>query len=117
MALIGVGKMLSDVIECANLLDKRVTMMVLNVPEQKRERTKGFETRLKELHECPVIMRLEDFVPQEGEEYFLVPSTPKKVLLVELLRKNYDLRFSQLIHPQRTFLPLHISDKASLSEP
>ncbi len=42
MILFGVGNMLSDVIECLNLLGKRVTMMVINVPELKRERTKGF---------------------------------------------------------------------------
>ncbi len=99
MVLIGVSNMLSDVFECVNLLGKRVTKIVINVPEKKRERTKDCETRLRELHERPVIMHLEDFAPQEGEEYFLVPTTPKKSLLVEFLKKNYNLRFSQLIHP------------------
>jgi len=99
MILFGVGNMLSDVFDCVNLLGKRVTRIVINVPEQKRQRTKDFETRLMELNERPLITHLEGFAPQEGEEYFVVPTTPKKSLLIEFLKKNYDLRFSQLIHP------------------
>ncbi len=105
MILFGVGNMLSDVFECVKLLGKRVTMIVINMPEQKRERTKDFETRLRELHERPVIMRLEDFAPQEGEEYFVVPTSPKKSLLIEFLQRNYDLRFSQLVHPSACVSP------------
>ncbi len=99
MILFGVGNMLSDVFDCVNLLGKKITRIVINVPEQKRERTKDFETRLGEFHERPMITHLEDFAPQAGEEYFVVPTTPKKSLLIEFLKKNYDLRFSRLIHP------------------
>ncbi len=99
MILFGVSNMLSDVVECANLLGKRITRIVINVPEQKRERTKDFKTRLQELNEHPVITYLKDFATQQGEEYFIVPTTPRKSVLVEFLRENYDLRFSQLIHP------------------
>ncbi len=105
MILFGVGNMLSDVFECVNLLGKRVTRIVINMAEQKRERTKAFETRLREFHERPLITRLEDFSPQEDEEYFVVPTTPKKSLLVEFLEKNYGLEFSQLIHPSACVSP------------
>ncbi len=99
MILFGVSNMLSDVVECINLLGKRVTRLVINMPEQKRERTKDLETRLLELNERPLITPLEDFAPQEGEEYFVVPTTLKKSVLIEFLKDAYSLQFSQLIHP------------------
>lgn len=99
MVLFGVGNMLSDVYECVHALGKKVTRIVLNAPEQKRERTKDFETRLRELNERPLIMPLEDFSPREEEEYFVVPTTPKKAVLIEYLKNKYRLQFSQLIHP------------------
>lgn len=105
MILFGVGNMLSDVFECSNLLGKRVTRIVLNMPEQKRERTKDFEARLRELNERPLITHLEDFATQEGEEYFVVPTSPEKSLLIEFLKRNYDVRFSQLIHPSACVSP------------
>jgi sugar O-acyltransferase (sialic acid O-acetyltransferase NeuD family) len=99
MVLFGVGNMLSDVYECANELGKNITKIIINVPEQRRERTKDFATRLRELDERPLLMPLEDFAPQEGEEYFVVPTTSHKSALIEYLDKTYELRFAQLIHP------------------
>ena len=99
MVLFGVSNMLSDVYDCINALDKKVTMLVINLPEQKRERTKRFETRLEELKEQPLITPLENFMPQEDEEYFVVPTTPQKSVLIEFLKTTYQLRFARLIHP------------------
>jgi sugar O-acyltransferase (sialic acid O-acetyltransferase NeuD family) len=99
MVLFGVSNMLSDVYECVHALGKNVTRIVLNAPEQKRERTKDFETRLRELNEQPLITPLEEFSPREDEEYFVVPTTPKKAVLIEYLKNKYRLQFSQLIHP------------------
>ncbi len=105
MILFGVGNMLSDIFECVHLVGKRVTRIVINVPEQKRERTKDLETRLRELNERPAITPLEDFVSEEDEEYFVVPTTPKKSALIEFLKKKYGLRFSQLVHPTACVSP------------
>ena len=99
MILFGVSNMLSDVYDCVNALDKKVTRIVLNEPEQKRERTKDFETRLKELNERPMISRLDDFEFIKNEEYFVVPTTPKKSDLIAFLKKTYRMQFSNLIHP------------------
>ncbi len=99
MVLFGVGNMLSDIFEGVHLVGKRVTRIVINVQEQKRERTKDFATRLRELNERPLIIPLDDFVPVEDEEYFVVPTTPKKSVLIEFLKNTYRLQFSQLIHP------------------
>ncbi len=99
MILFGVGNMLSDVYDCVNEMGKNITRIVINASEQKRERTKDFDTRLLELNEQPLITSLEDFTYQDDEEYFVVPTTPKKAVLIEYLKKTYDLRFSQLIHP------------------
>jgi sugar O-acyltransferase (sialic acid O-acetyltransferase NeuD family) len=99
MILFGVGNMLSDVYECVHELGKKITRIVLNVPEQKRERTKGFETRLQELNARPLITPLDDFVPEVGAEYFVVPTTPKKSVLIDFLKNTYQLPFARLIHP------------------
>ena len=105
MVLFGVGNMLSDVYDCAHALGKKITRIVLNAPEQKRERTKDFETRLRELNERPLITTLEDFAPREEEEYFVVPTTPKKAVLIEYLQNTHRLQFSQLIHPTAYISP------------
>jgi len=99
MVLFGVSNMLSDVYDCVNALGKKVTRLVVNAPEQKRERTKGFETRLQELNERPFITPLDDFTPEESEEYFIVPTTPQKAVIIEFLKKKYKLRFARLVHP------------------
>ncbi len=99
MILFGVSNMLSDIYECVHELHKKITWIVMNVPEQKRQRTKDLETRLQELNERPLITPLEDFVPQVGEEYFVAPTTPKKLFLIEFLKKTYQMEFSKLIHP------------------
>jgi sugar O-acyltransferase (sialic acid O-acetyltransferase NeuD family) len=99
MILFGVSNMLSDIYECLNLQGKRVTQIVINIPEERRERTKGLETRLQELNERPLIIPLEDFTPYEDEEYFVVPTTPRKFVLIEYLNNTYHLQFSHLIHP------------------
>jgi hypothetical protein len=99
MILFGVGNMLSDVYDCVHALSKKATSIVLNALEQKRERTKGFETRLQELNERPLITPLDDFAPEVGEEYFVVPTTSKKSALIEFLKNTYQLPFAQLVHP------------------
>jgi sugar O-acyltransferase (sialic acid O-acetyltransferase NeuD family) len=99
MIIFGVGNMLSDIYECIHELGKKVTKIVTNLPEQKRDRTKGFKTRLQELNAQPLIIPLDDFSPELGEEYFVVPTTPKKSVLIDFLKKTYQIKFAQLIHP------------------
>ena len=99
MVLFGVSNMVSDVYECARELGKKITKIVINVPEQKRERTKDLETRLRELNERPQIVSLEAFFPVEGEEYFVVPITPQKSDLIAMLIHTHHLEFSTLVHP------------------
>jgi hypothetical protein len=56
MILFGVSNMLSDVYDCTIALGKKITRIVINVPEQRRERTKGLETRLQEhAPECSTV--------------------------------------------------------------
>jgi sugar O-acyltransferase (sialic acid O-acetyltransferase NeuD family) len=99
MILFGVSNMLSDVYDCIHATGRKVAQIVMNVPEQRRERTKNLETRLQELGESPLIISLEEFAPRDGEEYFVVPTTPKKAVLVEFLQNTHHLKFSRLIHP------------------
>src|SRR5574337_606920 len=111
MILFGVGNMLSDIYECVNLLGKRVTRIVINAPEQKRRRTKDMETRLRELGEHPSITALDDFLPRPGEDYFIVPTTPKKSELAKFLAARHRLRFARLVHPSA-----HVSPYATIGQ-
>ncbi len=106
MILFGVSNMLSDICECLKLRGKKIRKIVLNVPELKRERTKDFETRLSEIHERPLVIPLQRFTPERGDEYFVVPTTARKSALVDFLRNTYNLKFSQIIHPTAYVSPL-----------
>lgn len=106
MVLFGVSNMLSDIYECVNLPGKKITGIVLNVPEWKRERTKDLAARLEELNEQHSITSLEDFIPVDDEEYFVVPTTARKSGLVKYLKNTYKLKFSQMIHPIAYVSPL-----------
>jgi len=99
MVLFGVSNMLSDIYECAMHVGKKITSIVVNETEKNRDRTKNYKTRLWELDERPNIVPLDDFAPLQGEEYFVVPTTPKKSVLVKFLKERYQLQFSKLIHP------------------
>jgi sugar O-acyltransferase (sialic acid O-acetyltransferase NeuD family) len=106
MILFGVSNELSDVYECINLLGKKVLQIVINVKEKTRERTKDFNTRLQEFNARPLITLLENFTPQIDEEYFVVPTTPRKRGLIAYLTNTYNLQFSHLIHPTAYVSPL-----------
>lgn len=99
MVLFGTSNELTDIFECANKNGKKVTQIVVNIDEQKRERTKDMETRLSELKEEPIITPLHAFTPDKDEEYFIVPTTPKKYIIAEFLKSNFNLNFARLVHP------------------
>ncbi len=99
MVLFGVSNILSDIYDCCHARQKKITRIVMNTPEETDERTKGFETRLRELDEHPSIIPLSVFEAENDEEYFVVPTTPRKSALVDFLRKTHHLTFAQLIHP------------------
>ncbi|MDA8097994.1 MAG: hypothetical protein M0042_00035 [Nitrospiraceae bacterium] len=105
MVLFGVSNRLSDIIEIVNARGKRVRKIVLNMPEEKRPRTKDLDTRLRELRERPMILSLNEFIPQQGDEYFVVPVTPKKYELISLLIEKYGLHFARLVHPTAFISP------------
>lgn len=111
MVLFGVSNMLSDIYECAMHVGKKITSIVVNETEKKRDRTKDYRRRLWELDERPNIIRLEDFFPVKGEEYFVVPTNPKKSVLVKFLKERYQLQFSKLVHPSSC-----ISSQAKIGE-
>jgi len=83
--------MLSDIYDCAYELGKKITGIVINAPKQMRERTKGLERRLLEFDEQSQINSLDDFVPEEDEEYFVVPTTPQGNIFTEIFKSSYNL--------------------------
>jgi sugar O-acyltransferase (sialic acid O-acetyltransferase NeuD family) len=111
MVLFGFSNMISDIFEIVNDQGKKVTRIIVNMPEETRERTKSFAIRVEELHEQPLITSMDDFAPVEGEEYFVVPTTPKKSALIEFLRRTYQLQLTRLIHSTA-----HISPYARIGQ-
>lgn len=105
MILFGTGNMLSDIYDCCLATHVRVSAIFLNVEEEVRPRTKPLHARLAELGEHPFVGPIEAFVPVAGEQYFLVPTTPKKRWLVDDLRSRFGIAFAQLVHPSAYVSP------------
>lgn len=111
VVVFGVSNMLSDLVDCARGLDKKITKIVVNMPEVLRARTIRFEERLLRLNEHPLVLRLEDFVPEPDEEYFVGVTSPAKAQLVGLLKERFGLGFASLAHPTS-----YVSPYAKLGE-
>jgi sugar O-acyltransferase (sialic acid O-acetyltransferase NeuD family) len=103
--LFGTGNMLSDIYDCCRATQIRVSAIFLNTEEEVRPRTKPLRTRLSGLGEHPFVGRMEDFAPVPGEQYFLVPTTPKKRPLAEELRRRFGIEFARLVHPSAYVSP------------
>ena len=111
MILFGSGNMLSDAYDCCRATNRRVTAIFLNAPETIRPRTKSLVRRLEELAEAPMVAPLAAFSPGQGEEYFVVPTTPLKAALVDQLKERFGITFARLVHPTA-----YVSPYATLGE-
>jgi hypothetical protein len=56
--------MLSDVYDCVHEQNKQVARIVINAPEQNRERTKDLMTRFRELNEGPLLLFWKILLPE-----------------------------------------------------
>ena len=96
---------MGDVYDCCRALGKRVTTIVLNVPEVVRPRTKSLATRLSDLGVAPYLQEIDAFRPSDGEEYFVAISSAKKEDLVQRLAQDHGIRFCSLVHPSAYVSP------------
>lgn len=106
LVIFGVSNLLSDVFDAALALGYSVDAIVLNQPEQCRERTKGLAERIRLLPQAPRILNFEDFRPAVGEVYALGTSAAGRDALVALVRQRHGLNFTRLVHPRAYVSPL-----------
>lgn len=106
MIIFGFSSMLTELSDCLQANSKKIGRLVVNIPGQKHASASELSDRLRGLNEWPLITALEDFVPEEGEDYFVLPNIPKPWVLVEYLKKAHDLQFSRMIHPNAYVSPL-----------
>jgi len=97
--IFGVGSFLSDIFDIIHANNGRVKKIFQNMPEVSKERSISFEQRIKLLdYEVPV-HPLEQFTPEDGCKYVLGCTTVKKSRLIEQLKKEHNITFAQLVHP------------------
>ena len=111
LVIFGVSNIISDLMDTAQLNGLSVRAIVMNQPEVIRSRTRGIHERIKRLHPTPVIMRLDEFLPANDEQYFIGTTSPEKVHLVNQLKKDFGIGFCNIIHPTA-----HVSSWVTLDE-
>lgn len=106
LVIFGVSNLLSDIFDAALALGYSIEAIVLNQPEQRRERTKGLAERIALLPQAPRILSFEDFRPDPGEVYALGTSAAGRDALVARARGLHGLKFTRLVHPRAYVSPL-----------
>ena len=106
MVIFGFSNLVSELFDCLQANGRKTTRLVVNVPGQKPAAASELSEKLRGLNEWPLITALEDFSPEEAEDYFILPDIPKAWVLADFLKKAHDLRFSRLVHPKAHVSPL-----------
>lgn len=106
LVIFGVSNMLGDIFDCALALGLTPSLVVMNMPEITRPRTKSVTDRIMRLATPPRIVQLEEFSPQEGECYFLGTTSPQRQKLVEDVRSRFGITCCTLVHPTAYVSPL-----------
>jgi sugar O-acyltransferase (sialic acid O-acetyltransferase NeuD family) len=99
--IIGVSSFLSDIFDIIHANKGKVTKIFKNIPEINLDRTIPFKERVSLLgYDVKVYDSLDKFKHEDDCEYVIGCTTVKKDSLVEELKKNYEIKFCQLVHPQ-----------------
>jgi sugar O-acyltransferase (sialic acid O-acetyltransferase NeuD family) len=99
VVIFGSSNMFSDIYDCCYALHKPIREVVVNILERERPRTKSLESRLREFGANVKITQLVDFRPRAGEDYFVAISAAEKSALVDVLEREFRIRFTSLVHP------------------
>lgn len=109
LVIFGVSNMLSDIFDCAMANGLILAKVVIHHPEQIGDRDISLEDRLTALSRLckpPVVEKISEFEPHEGEVYILGPTTPTRRELAHLLYDRFKLDFCTLVHPTAYVSPL-----------
>lgn len=99
LVVFGVSNLLGDILDCALELGLEPALVVMNVPEAVRARTKSAAERLRWLPRPPRIIGLEAFSPQPGECYALGTTARGRDVLVDDLASRFGITCRTLVHP------------------
>lgn len=110
LVIFGVSNQVGAIMDCALELKLTPSLIVMNMPEVVRPRTKSLDERLRLYPDPPRIIQLEDFVPEEDECYFIGTVAPKRHELVEQIRSRFGITCCTLIHPTA-----YVSPRASVA--
>jgi sugar O-acyltransferase (sialic acid O-acetyltransferase NeuD family) len=105
LVIFGVSNMLGHILDCAFALELEPSLIVINVPEVVRPRTKSVHDRLRLLEKPPLVVMLEDFAPRDGECYFVGTTAPDRRQLVEELEARFGVTWCNLVHPAAVVSP------------
>ncbi len=111
LVLFGVSNMLGEFLDCAMSLGYVPRLVVTNVEEQTRPRTKALAQRLLGLKEPPTVVPLDGFTPSAGDHYFLSTTSPARHALVAELTRRFQLKFVTMVHPTA-----HVPPSATVEE-
>ena len=99
LVLFGVSNMLGEFLDCAALLGFQARLVVTNVEEDTRPRTKSLAQRLQELKNPPSVVPLSAFQPAVNDHFFLGTTSPARQRLVDEVVRQFGLTFAALVHP------------------
>lgn len=108
LAIVGVSNLLSDVLDCALAIGCTDFVVVTNVPEVVRPRTRPFRDRLAELPQgaSAQVVPLESFAPRAEDACFIGTTAAGRHRLVEQLRERFRIPLAGLVHPSAYVSPL-----------
>jgi len=106
LVIFGVSNLLGNILDCALALRLTPSLVVKNMPEIVRPRSKSVSERVMRIPTPPRIIQLEEFSPQEGECYFLGTTSPRRQTLVEDIRSRFEITFCTLVHPAAYVSPM-----------
>jgi sugar O-acyltransferase (sialic acid O-acetyltransferase NeuD family) len=105
LVVFGVSNLLSNIFDCALALGLTPSLVVMNMPEVTRPRTRSVTDRVMQLPTPPRIVQMEEFSPREGECYFLGTTSPQRRTLVEEIRSRFGITCCTLVHPTAYVTP------------
>ena len=105
LVVFGVSNVLGYIFDCAIALKLEPSLIVMNMPEVVRPRTKSVRDRIALLPKPPRIIELDEFVPQKGECYCLGTTSSRRSQLVDEIRARFGITWTTLVHPAARVSP------------
>jgi sugar O-acyltransferase (sialic acid O-acetyltransferase NeuD family) len=105
LVVFGTSNMLGDILDCALALGLRPSLVVTNVAETVRPRTRGLAERLAMFSDPPSVIAFDAYAPAAAAEHFLGTTAPERHLLVAEIEARFGVAFATLVHPSAVVSP------------